>query len=154
MYRQQVLDFLRRLWAELLTLFNELFGRKKPRSTDCASPETREPPRPFAAFNNPFNSDRAQRIAPEQLVRYTFEALEAWAFERREARRPDDTPIEFAEALNERFPDVAHEARQLARLYSQMLYARTTPTRDCLPMLQRLWDELSRPTRRHSTANV
>jgi hypothetical protein len=152
MYRKQVIDFLRRLWAELLTLLNELFGRRQPRSADRAETETREPPRSFAAFINPFNSGKAQRIAPEQLVRYTFEALEAWAFERREARRPEDTPIEFAEALNERFPEVAHEARQLARLYSQMLYARSTPKRDCLPMLQRLWDELSRPARQYSTA--
>jgi hypothetical protein len=153
-FRKQVTDFVRRLWAELLALLDELFGRKKLRSADRVQVETREPPRPFAAFHNPFNSGKASRVAPEQLVRYTFEALEAWAYERRAARRPEETPLEFADALNERFPDLARDAHQLARLYSQMLYARTNPTRECLPMLQRLWDELSRPSRRQSTTEL
>jgi hypothetical protein len=151
-YRKQVLDFVRQLWAEFLALLNDLFGRKRSRSNDRPEVQTREPPRPFAAFRNPFTSGTASRTAPEQLVRYTFQALEAWAFERRAARRPEETPLEFADALNERFPDLASDARQLARLYSHMLYARTNPTRECLPLLQRLWDEMSRPTRRYSTA--
>ena len=152
-YRKQVMDFLRRLWAEFLSLINELFGGRKPRAADRA-PETQEAPRPFAEFRNPFHTGQASRASPEQLVHYTFNALEAWAFERRAARRPEETPLEFADGLNERFPEVAKEARQLARLYSQMLYARANPTRDCLPLLQRVWDELQRPARQHATERV
>lgn len=150
-YRRQVLDFIRALWAELLALLSDLFGRKK-RSPDRPATETREPPRPFAAFRNPFHSGQASRVALEQLVRYTFEALEAWAFERRAARRADETPLEFADALHDRFPALADDARQLVRLYSHMLYARSKPTRECLPILQRLWEEMSRPTRQYSAA--
>jgi hypothetical protein len=152
-YRKQVMDFLRRLWAEFRSLLNKLFGGRKPRAADRAV-EAPEPPRPFAEFQNPFHSGQASRISPEQLVRYTFQALEAWAFERRAARRPEETPLEFADGLHERFPDVAKEARQLARLYSQMLYARANPTRDCLPLLQRLWDELFRPARQRAAAEL
>ena len=150
-YRQQVLNFLRSLWAELLALLSELFGHKR-KSSDQPAAETREPPRPFAAFRNPFLSGNAGRIAPEQLVRYTFEGLEAWAFERQAARRADETPMEFADTLDDRFPALAGDARELARLYSHMLYARTKPTRECLPLLQRLWEEMSRATRQYSAA--
>lgn len=71
-------------------------------------------------------------------MRYTFEALEAWGYERQSARRLEETPLEFAEELSDRYPALGQEARQLARLYSQMVSARTNPSRDCLPLLQRL----------------
>lgn len=143
-YRSQIVNFLRQLWAELLAMLNDLFGRRKPRAADVAEPKVHEPPRPFAAFRNPFYSGTAARMSPEQLVRYTFEALEAWSFERAAARGCEQTPLEFAETLGERFPALIQDARQLARTYSQMVYARTAPTRECLPILQRLWEEMSR----------
>lgn len=142
-YRTQVIVFLRQLWAELLAVLRDLFGPKKPRAEDRPEAERREPPRPFAAFRNPFSSGQAKRLPPEQLVRYTFEALEAWSFERQAARRPEETPLEFAETLNARFPALAPDARQLARFYSQLVYARSNPSRDCLPLLERLWGQLS-----------
>jgi len=143
-HRSQVLNFLRQLLAELLALLNDLFGRRKPRAADVAETKAHEPPRPFAAFRNPFYSGTAGRMSPEQLVRYTFEAQEAWSFERAAARGREQTPLEFAETLSERFPALGQDARQLARLYSQMVYARTAPSRECLPILQHLWEEMSR----------
>jgi hypothetical protein len=145
-YRSQVIAFLRQLWAEFLSLWGDIFGGKKSRRADAAVTEVREPERPFAAFKNPFASGKAGRLPPEQLVRYTFEALEAWSFERQAARRREETPLEFAEALSGRYPALAQDARQLARLYSQMVYARTNPSRDCLPLLQRLWSEMQQPS--------
>ncbi|HVA45735.1 MAG TPA: DUF4129 domain-containing protein [Pirellulales bacterium] len=146
-YREQVIAFLRQLWAELLALWGELFGGRKTKSADVADPERLEPPRPFAAFRNPFASGKDDRLPPEQLVRYTFEALDAWAFEHQAARRLDETPLEFADAVGDRHPALAQDTRQLARLYSQMVYARTNPTHDCLPLLRRLWDEMTRRAR-------
>lgn len=145
-YRSQVLNFLRQLWAEFLALLNDLFGRPTGRASDVSEPAVREPPRPFAAFRNPFDAGTAGRMSAEQLVRYTFEALEAWSFERAAARRREETPLEFAESLSVRFPALTADVRQLARIYSQMAYARTAPSRDCLATLQRLWDEMSRTT--------
>jgi hypothetical protein len=145
-YRSQVIAFIRQLWAEFLSLWGDIFGGKKSRRADAAATEVREPERPFAAFKNPFASGKAGRLPPEQLVRYTFEALEAWSFERQAARRREETPLEFAEALSGRYPALAQDARQLARLYSQMVYARTNPSRDCLPLLQRLWSEMQQPS--------
>ena len=146
-YREQVLAFIRQLWAELLAMWSDLFGGRRKKSADAPEPERLEPPRPFAAFRNPFASGKADRMPPEQLVRYTFEALDAWAFEHHAARRADETPIEFADSVADRHPALAQDARQLARLYSQMVYARTNPTRECLPLVRRLWDEMTRRTR-------
>ncbi|HVX15897.1 MAG TPA: DUF4129 domain-containing protein [Pirellulales bacterium] len=148
MYRSQVIAFVRKLWAELLAVLGELFGRRRAHSTDAVESETFEPPHPFSAFRNPFHSGKVSHLSPDQLVRYTFDALEAWTFERGAARRREETPLEFAEALRRRFPQLAADVRQLARLYSELVYARTSPGRDCLPVLQRLWEEMSRAGQR------
>jgi hypothetical protein len=147
-YHKQVMAFVRQLWAELLSMFNNLFGSRKTRASDVQEAEVDEPPRPFSAYRNPFYAGKAGRISPDQLVRYTFDALEAWSFERAAARRREETPLEFAESLSQRFPAIASDARQLARVYSQMIYARTAPSRDSLPVLQRLWEEMSRNVER------
>ena len=38
-------------------------------------------------------------MTPEELVAYSFDALEVWAAERGMARLPDVTPLEFARSL-------------------------------------------------------
>lgn len=147
-YRRQVLEFIRKLWEELKAIFSGLFGRKSAQEIEEQA-ETAPPPRPFAAFQDPFASGSAARSSPDQLVRYTFEALQAWAFERDAARRPDETPIEFASHLGAVAPHVAGDVRELARLYSQITYARGKLSPDCLPVLRRLWQQMraaSQPT--------
>lgn len=140
-YRRQVLEFLRNLWEELKVIFSGLFGRK-PAPQIKEQADAPPPPRPFAAFQDPFVSGAAARSSPDQLVRYTFEALQAWAFERDAARRPDETPIEFASQLGVAAPHLAADIRELARLYSQITYARRTLSPDCLPALRRLWQQM------------
>lgn len=150
-YRQQVLAFLRQLWEELKAIFADLFGRKSRDDSEEQAPAA-PLPRPFAAFQDPFLSGAAGRLPPDQLVRYTFDAMQAWAFERGAARRPDETPLEFASHLGSQAPQVADEARELARLYSQITYARGTLSSDCLPVLQRLWRQMRAAARPAATA--
>ncbi|MEX0712036.1 MAG: DUF4129 domain-containing protein, partial [Pirellulales bacterium] len=100
-------------------------------------------PRPFSAFHNPFASGAAQRASPEQLVRYTFEAVEAWSFERGIGRRPDETPLEFARAMAVTYPELTGDIHELAELYVQITYARARLTTDCLPTLRRIWQQLT-----------
>ena len=140
-YRRQVLAFLRQLWAELKNILNGLFGRR-PAAAREAAVEAAPPPRPFAAFKDPFLSGAAARTSPEQLVRYSFDALQAWAVERGFPRSPDATPLEFSQQLAGQAPQLGAEAQQLAQLYSQIVYARRTLSPDCLPVLQRLWQQL------------
>ena len=144
-YREQVLAFLRQMLEELKRIWSDLFGRKRPVETDAGAEESRPVPRPFAAFADPFANGAAARSTPDELVRYTFAALEAWAFERGAARRPEATPHEFAQQLGNRTAELAADVQSLANHYAQITYARGSLTPECLPSLKRLWQRLRIP---------
>ncbi len=135
-----VANFLARLWAEFLSLF----GR---RPTDVAETsaepiEAAAPARPFADFSNPFHSGRAKKAAPKELVRYTFEALSAWATEHHCGRSADQTPMEFGQQLLGTKLDFATEANEVTQLYARVAYAGLTPNADSMALLERLWRRL------------
>jgi len=56
-------------------------------------------------------------------VKYSFAALEAWAFERDLPRRQDETPLEFADRVGAEVPAVEKDAQQLTGLYARLAYA-------------------------------
>src|SRR5262249_32728231 len=96
-------------WAkDLLAWWRSLFagwGRSDDDGTEGGEPvEKAAPPRPFSDFPNPFHDGRATRWSPDQLVRYSFDALQAWANERDLGRRPDETPLEFVRRLGDEVP--------------------------------------------------
>ena len=130
-------ELLRQLWAELLGLFGR---RPQPtRATEEGGQAEPAPPRPFASFENPFFSGAARRMPPAQLVRYTFEALEAWAREQVVARPADQTPLEFAQELGRRVPALSKDVNQTAQLYDNVAYARRVPSAESVEILERLW---------------
>ncbi len=132
-----VVTFLSRLWAELLGLFGW-----KSVSAESASAESavqKSVDRPFSAFDNPFANGTARRMKLPQLLDYSFQALEAWAREKRVPRSLDQTPWEFAEALGERIPDIEQDASKTAQLYAQVAYAKKSPGGESLDVLERLW---------------
>jgi hypothetical protein len=141
-----LVETLKIFWQELVSFWNDLFGKKtkneKKRSAENSESETLVPRRPFAAFNNPFASGAAQQMQPEELVRYTFEALEAWAFEQHLERKQDQTPLEFARVVGEKISMMSKEVRQVARLYVQVAYADFSPTVGSLRPLEILWRRL------------
>ncbi len=151
-YRRQVMAFLRQLWEELKAILSGLFGRRSAAAGATEFKPATAPPRPFAAFQDPFASGAASRSSPDQLVRYSFEALQAWAFEHDAARRPDETPLEFAQHLGGLAPQLGGEVRELAQLYSQIIYARGSLSSDCLPVLRRLWQQMRAAARPAATA--
>ena len=146
-YRRQVLAFLRQLLEELKNILNGLFGRRRAEADEATDAEPAPAPRPFSGFKDPFVTGAASRTSPEQLVRYSFDALQAWAFERGAPRRLDATPFEFSQQLADQTPEIEAEARELAQLYSQIAYARGTLTPQCLPTLRRLWEQLRASSR-------
>jgi hypothetical protein len=140
-HRSQFVEFLARLWVELLSLF----GIGKEAEAEGNAGESTLPViplRPFAAYSNPFFSGRAQRMLPAQLVHYTFEALEAWAREQVVARPPEQTPLEFSQELCRRVPVLAKEVAATAELYVRVAYARKSPSRESVEVLERLWRKL------------
>ena len=136
-YWSRLREILAQLWAELMSLFG--FGREDERKKAAQQGVPAPVEVRFAAFENPFFSGAAQRMSPAQLVRYTFEALEAWAREQVVARPPDQTPLEFARELGQRVPAIAKEVTATAELYVRVAYASKNPSRESADVLERLW---------------
>jgi hypothetical protein len=138
-------EAIARAFAEIMRQLRELLARlfgggaattatdADGRSTTAARRRT------FAEFQDPFASGRHQQIAPVELVRYTFEAFEAWAGDRGRPRTPDQTPQELVRsALAPQTPMYA-KARQMVQLYSEAAYASATISRESAASLQSLW---------------
>ena len=146
-HREKILPWIRSFLAELAEFWNRLF-RKKPKPS--RTPGERSP-RPssgpagpgFSAFRNPFQSGEAARWSPEQIVRYTFLAFEAWSRERQCPRGPEQTALEFARETGRQHQGLSNEARNLATLYSQLAYARADVSRSAAMTLSGLWDKLA-----------
>jgi hypothetical protein len=99
-------------------------------------------PRPFSAFQNPFVDGSAERLSPNEITRYSFEAFQAWAWERGLGRQPEETPFEFTERVVEDVPALDTEAKQLAALYARAAYARGRLTSASLGPLRQFWQRL------------
>jgi hypothetical protein len=106
-------------------------------------PEAR-PVRLFASYVNPFVTGAADGQSPEQLARYSFEALEAWATERSFPRTLEETPIEFGFRLTEHAPGMEHSARRLVAIYSQAIYGSSRLPPSSLDDLRQFWTQLDR----------
>jgi hypothetical protein len=145
-YREQLIAAWKKLLEELRQLWSGWFGE---RATDgeAETSTSAPPPRPFSAFSDPFLTGAAARMSWPELVRYTFEAVEAWAREHGTPRHRDQTPHEFAQALATAQPQVARHVRSLAGWYGQLAYAPRAAASHSAEPLRELWHELasSRP---------
>ena len=136
--------FILRAWlAALRDFWRNLFRRERNALSLKVLP-SRVPIQPFEAFPNPFSSGAASRMSSQELVVYTFNALASWAQSYRCARLPEETPIEFADHVAEELPEISTEAQQLARLYAQVAYARTSELPPCQTLLEILWIKMTR----------
>ena len=78
--RAQLAEAWRDFWRRLLEFWHGLFGGRADR--DDSTRENAvidEARRRFSDFSNPFATGAADAWPPEELVRYTFEALEVWS---------------------------------------------------------------------------
>jgi hypothetical protein len=99
--------------------------------------------RPFSSFSDPFADGTAEGRSVEELVAYSFAALEAWAADRNHPRRPDETALEFASRLSNTFPSLAGEPHALALLVVRLAYAIGTLPLDARDVMERVWDRLT-----------
>lgn len=139
---EQVREFFRQLaamWAELLAW---LSGKRRPAEGETADAAAGPTHRPFSAYPDPFLTGHADEWPIEQLVRYSFEALEAWAQENGCPRTPEQTPHEFAEQIAAQVPSLAREARRLAGLYSRVAYARGRLPAANVELLRTFWHNI------------
>jgi hypothetical protein len=136
-----VCNFVTRLWHEFLSLFGR--SPKQELGDDETEMEVpAEPAQPFSEFKNPFRSGAAQQTSPNELVRYTFEALQAWAYENDCGRSPQQTPMEFGQRLQTQELSFASEANEVSQLYARVAYASHRPTDSNIRSLEKLWRKL------------
>ena len=136
-------NWAKQLLAALDAWWKSLFSRKKPAAKAAEVPSPRRPrPRPFSAFSNPFTNGTAAQFSPDEIATYTFEALEAWAWERGLGRELEETPLEFAQRLGAEVPALESEARGLAGMYARVAYARGRLATSSLKLLGQFWQRL------------
>lgn len=139
-------DWAKRWLAGLRAWWASLFGTKEARKGAVAAPEAApegpQRPPPFSAYSNPFTDGSADGRDPAELVAYTFEAADAWAWDRDAGRDPAETPLEFAARVGEAFPDRADALHRLARLYARSAYSELTVPDDALAVLEEVWEQL------------
>ena len=83
------------------------------------------PPRPFASFVNPFDAGLDHQFSPNDLVIYSFEALEAWAYEHEPgAIAPRDT-VEFVQRSDRCAAELDREATRLVGFFVTIVYGRS-----------------------------
>jgi hypothetical protein len=129
----EILQQLRELWARLFGRPAVITGEGEHAAAVAPNRRT------FREFTDPFASGRHAKIPAVELVRYTFEAFEAWAGDRGRSRSPDQTPQELVRgALPPQSPMYA-QAQQLVQLYNQAAYSSATISREAASGLQRLW---------------
>jgi hypothetical protein len=138
-WARDLLNALRNFWASLFG------GGRKRAATEGGEGEEFDagPPRqPFSSFHNPFLDGSAGRMSPQELLRYTFAALQAWAWERDLGRNPGETPLEFARRLGDEFPALEAEVRLLALLYARAVYARGGLPASAAESVRQFWERL------------
>jgi hypothetical protein len=139
-WARRLLEAWRRFWASL-------FGGARKEEMEAegdSGGEPAEPPVPFSSFANPFETGRAERMTARQLVRYSFEALEAWARERDLTRRDDETALEFVARLGNEVPGLEAEGQRLAQLLVRAEYARGELPSSTAAVVRGFWEKLER----------
>ena len=142
----KVLAAWQKFRRELAEFWQRWFGQTHtPEDTATGDMVRRQVERPFSSFRDPFADGSIHHDSPAAIVKYSFEALEAWGREHGLPRGEDQTPHEFAQQLAPRVPHMAAETMQLADLYNQAAYAASTVPEATLPKLKAFWHKLAGP---------
>jgi hypothetical protein len=136
-YRHRILQALADILSQLWALLGGKTALAAVDEESAASPQAR--PASFNDFHDPFSTGQHSRMSPEELVRYSFAAFEAWANDRGRPRTPDCTPHELVLLALDPESPMYEPARQLARLYCEMAYASRSVARQSADELQPLW---------------
>ena len=126
-------------WEWLSNLFSGTPNETVTEATDTCEAIV-ERPQPFATFSNPFQG--TLKMSPREVIHYSFQALEAWAYEKGIERRDDQTPNEFTREVALNAQTIGTNIEQLGKLYSQEAYAPNSVASSHLPELQTFWSVL------------
>ncbi len=147
-YRREIIAGIRNFLKELAEWWRSLWGGKQIAAVAAEGPlEIRIPPPAFATFADPFASGAAGRMSPEELVRYSFSAFEAWSGEHGCPHEPDQTPHELVREVARLNAHIAADARNLAELYARAAFARGQLPANAPAQLESLWRQMTRSLR-------
>jgi hypothetical protein len=139
--RGVLLEMLRAGWVAVRDFFRRLLdlmpARKPVRPVGLDAP--RRPQRPLAEFKNPFFAEKGSSRPPEEIILYTYDALQAWTREQGVEPRPEQTAREFCEESGERLPELVSSLRQLSFLYAHAAYGERLPAECNLEPLKEIW---------------
>ena len=139
-----IFQMARSFIAALAQFFRNLFQLGSRVKETAVKREKQMPrPRPFAAFPSPFLTGRDKLWTGEQLIFYSYEALQAWAVERGIPWQSEQTAREFCLRLGESFPDAAAELNRLSLLYGHAAYGNALPAGCDLEPVKKLWRYLT-----------
>lgn len=142
-FREELAAAWQKFLAEWHAFWAGLGSKKSDAQAGVAEPTPLPPPRKrFTEFANPFSS-LGRSMSPEALIRYLFNALEAWGADRGLPRKSEQTPQEYVEQLATKFPSLAQGLYLLGDLYSQVAYAKGASADNArLTILGKLWQQL------------
>ena len=135
-------------WAKnLLDWLRGLFGPKKPKSRQQAAEDVQaekvlKRPPPFEDYTNPFVGGASRRRTPAELVEYTFNAFDSWAWDRNLGREPHETPTEFAVRIGHEYAELDDPGFATAELYLRVVYSRNPVPKDAIKPLVELWKQM------------
>lgn len=138
-----VLVYLIMHGKELLEALKALFqkeGEGTAAPSDTINSPVKKPKvyRPFGSFVNPF-AGSLSGWNPAEVVRHTFDAVEAWGRERNLPRQEDETPDEYLRRLSSRFQEQADHLQWLSNLYNRLAYAGGRVDTGDVQRLAKLW---------------
>jgi hypothetical protein len=144
-YLAHFMPWAKNLLASFDAWWKSLFGNREPKLTqrnETGLPEiVADSRRPFSSFADPFATGNAYGMSPEELVEYSFSALESWAYDRGQGRAEAETATEFALRLAKEF-EQARYAPALANLVSQASYSPRGLSENSRQMVEQFWKSL------------
>ncbi len=146
--RHLLLEMLRSIIAALAQFFRKLFDL-----TPSRKPAKKIEPGPapakfstFAEYKNPFFAGKDYAWPPEQIIIYSYEAVQVWARELGIAARPEETAREYCVRLSEERPELDTQLNQLAYLYAHAAYGTKLPPNSDLEPIRELWRQMTTST--------
>jgi hypothetical protein len=140
-----LLEMLRSCMAAVRDFFRQLLdlvpARKPVRPQGPEAPVKRQ--RPLSEFKNPFFADKEHARPPEEIILYTYDALQAWTQTQGIELHPEQTAREFCQRASEQLPELAGPLRHLSFLYAHVAYGEHLPADSNLEPLAEIWRRLT-----------
>jgi len=96
---------------------------------------------PFSSFRNPFASN--SQMSVQELINYSFSALESLGQELGIERKEHQTPNEFSQTMAQHITPLGQATLRLGNHYSLAAYAPALLNPSCVQDLQTFWQQLS-----------